>query len=611
MAILLVVCVSCAQTRMVKLVRSGGVRMELTIPEETEDECDLNSEEIEVEENAFSGEPFLMNAIRDEETGEMVATDILTASSVTARFRNVAERAGFVTIGFDINIPSAMADSRFCLKLYPEMIMSEDTVALEPLLITGSKYRENQLRGYERYRRFIASIVTDTTDLIRIGQLEIFLKRHFPETYMMKKDSSIVSDPLAQTLFGATQEEALRHYARTIRRYLNDRRLSRQNEIFRKYVKDPIEIHGIRLDTVLCSDGGDFTYCYSHTFRTRPSLRKVIVSINGFLYADGVRVAVLPKPEDLTFYISSLSSLVDDTPRYKIMVIERQVFDNLKSYLDFDVGSFKLDTNRGNNASELMKIKNCVANALASEELILDSLLVTASCSPEGLWRFNSTLSEKRSNAILEVIRSNVPDDLKGGLRISKIPENWAMLRSLIEKDTVMRFQDRKSIMSLIDDMKEPDRAEAVLRAHPQYSYIKENLFPKLRCVTFDFHLHRNGMVKDTVHTTELDSVYMSGLKALIDLEYKSAVDLLRPYADYNAALALVSADLNYSALELLCSMERKSPKISYLMAVVLARLERYNEALRYYKMSIEQEPSMRHRANLDPELSTILMLNN
>ena len=180
--------VSCSQYRKIELVRSGGVKVSLAIPEEdTEDEEEDMVEELEAVGDVLSGEPYIMNAVKDEETGEMVATDILTASSVTARFRNVAERAGYVTIGFDIRVPAGMADSKFRLKLYPKMVMQEDTCDLDALMITGARYREGQLRGYERYRRFLSSIVTDTTDFIRIGQLEVFLKRHFPETYKMKK----------------------------------------------------------------------------------------------------------------------------------------------------------------------------------------------------------------------------------------------------------------------------------------------------------------------------------------------------------------------------------------------------------------------------------------
>jgi hypothetical protein len=157
-----------------------------------------------------------MNAIKDAETGEMVATDVISASTVTARFRNVAERAGYVSISFDVTVPSQMSSSRWQLKILPLMTVLTDTLELDPLFITGQGYREGQLRGYERYRRFLASIITDTTDLLRMKPLEIFIERHFPETYAMKTDSSIVPEPLAANYFGVTQREALEHYTKIL-----------------------------------------------------------------------------------------------------------------------------------------------------------------------------------------------------------------------------------------------------------------------------------------------------------------------------------------------------------------------------------------------------------
>ena len=142
----------------------------------------------------------------------MVATDVISASKVTARFRNVAERAGYVSISFDVSVPAAMSDSRWQLKICPNMRILQDTLPLEPLYITGAAYRAAQLRGYERYRAFLASIITDSMDLVQVRQLEIFIKRHFPQTYAMKNDSSIVTQPMEENLFGVTQRQALEHY---------------------------------------------------------------------------------------------------------------------------------------------------------------------------------------------------------------------------------------------------------------------------------------------------------------------------------------------------------------------------------------------------------------
>lgn len=595
-----------------ELVRSGEVRMSMSLPEDNEEEVAAEPEEVvDSIKSTLAGEPFIMNAIRDSETGEMVATDIIRASTVTARFRNVAERSGYVTIGFDVNVPAGMADSKWRLKLYPSMIARQDTVGLEPLIITGAGYREGQLRGYERYRRFIASIVSDTTDFIRIGQLEIFLERYFPDTYIMKNDSSIVADPQAETLFGATQEEALRHYTMKLKREMNERRKARAEEKFLKYVRDPIVKEGIRLDTVFNADDGDFVYSYLHTFKAEPGLKKVIVSMKGSLFADGRKAADLPDPDDLAFYISSLSSLTDDAPRYRLLILERRAYDNTKAFLDFALGSAAVDTSLSDNASELRRIRRCIDDVAAQKEYVLDSLLIVASCSPEGSWKHNKSLSARRAEAIMEYIREYVPEEWKDSLKTAEIPENWELLKKMVENDAVMSGAERKYIVDLVDKMEDPDRTERLLSRHPRYRYLREKIYPRLRSVSFDFHLHRMGMIKDTVHTTELDTVYMAGVEALRNLDYKKAVTMLRPYRDYNSALAFVLADYNHSALDALNMLDLSDPKVCYLKAVVLARLGLEGEALKYYEMAALIDPHLRHRANLDPELSEIIKFNN
>lgn len=136
------------------------------------------------------GEPIIMNAVRDGETGEMVVTDVIKASMVTASFKNVAERDGYVSIGFDVRVPAEMTLSKWKLKITPRMTVLEDTLELDAVYITGEAYRNAQLRGYQRYNKFIASILTDSSDFVRVGQLEIFLKRNFPDIYAARTDSS-------------------------------------------------------------------------------------------------------------------------------------------------------------------------------------------------------------------------------------------------------------------------------------------------------------------------------------------------------------------------------------------------------------------------------------
>ena len=608
---------SCTSYKRVRQMRTGEVMLGLSVREDTRYEEPEQEPVVDSMSAEVSGGPIIMNAIRDTETGEMVATDVISASKVTARFRNVAERDGYVTIGFDITVPESMMDSRWRLKILPNMLIASDTLPLMPVYVTGKAYRNAQLRGYQRYRAFLASIVTDTTDMIRMHQLEIFLERHFPQTYMMKNDSSIISSPRAESLFGVTQLEALRHYTRHWKVKRNEWKKRNRSAVFGRFVKDPVISEGAKLDTVITAEGG-LVYQYDHTFRSRPGLRKVMVSLDGKVYENGNCVLELPFPQDLTFYISSLSSLVDTTVRYRMQVLERTVYDHTLALIDFDKGSFRVDTLLGDNASELRRVHRCVEDVIARSGLVLDSLVVRASCSPEGAYRLNERLSLARSKAVTEVV--SVPAEMKRCLKTACMPENWGHFRKLVSNDTLLGRTSRDKILKLTQELdvigrregtaasaEAMDKAEAKLSGLPEYRYLREKIYPQLRSVSFEFHLHREGMVKDTVHTTVVDSVYMSGVEALRELDYKTAVGILRPYRDYNAALACLSMGYDHSALDILEGLDLQEPRVCYLMAMVLSRLERYGRAMECFEKALELAPALEFRANLDPEMSVLI----
>ena len=606
LTLILFAVVSCYSGKKLQKIRSGDTSIHLTVSEEEEIE-DEEDECIDVTADNVTGEPFLMNAVLDGDTGEMVASDVIRSSKVVARFRNVPERLGYVSISFDVIVPSEMSDSRWQLKLFPSMQIQSDTVQLDPVFITGKEYRAGQLRGYQRYNNFLSSIITDTTDFIRMGQLEIFLQRYFPETYAMKSDTTIVSDLAAESLFGVSQYEALHHYTKHLKLKINQRRKSRLEMMYDKYITDPIMKTGIRLDTVLVSEGGDFIYRYEHTFRSRPSLKKVNVMLKGKVYERGECIYSLPFPDELTFYISSLSSMADLSPRYRTVILDRAVHDSVYVKIDFRKGSAIVDSSSLRNRMELNRVRKCISDISSDSCLGLDSLVITATCSPEGTYRYNRKLSIARSKSVSELITDYIPESWVKLIRTSCLPENWDMFRTLVAKDDVLDQSDKIRILRLTDNLSDPDAVELSLSRMAKYGYLKDSVYTKLRTVSFDFHLHRIGMHKDTVHTTELDSVYMSGLEALKELDYMRAVAVLKPYADYNAALAYASADCNHSALAILDSIGETDARVCYLKALVLSRLGKYNEALKCFERSVKYDPYMVHRANLDPEMYRII----
>lgn len=599
---------SCTSGRRLAEVMEGGVRPGLSIPsdrdfEKAEKEI---AERIRVDSSDREADdgPLIMNAIKDSRTGEMVATDVISASRVVARFRNVAERFGKIRLEFDVSVPEALLQSFWKLSLTPVLMMEGDSTVLDPVCITGRGYRDEQMRGYRRYERFLKSIVGDSAYFIRTGQLEVFLMRYFPGTYAMRNDSSYVSDPVAENLFGVSQREALEHYTRHSLVRRNGRKKEESAARFRKYVPDPLDAEGFRLDTVLVSSDGDFVYRYVQEVRSRPGLKKISVALDGSLFEDGEKICAVRRPDDIVFYVSSLSSLADMTPRYVERVLERRVYENTHAFIDFARGRSCLDTLLPGNRSELARIRKCVDAVVSRSEFVLDSLIVTASCSPEGSYSFNETLSRERAATMENYVSGLMPEAYRDRLRSDCVAENWEQLVRIAYNDSTLPENARKRIVTAAD-MKDLDMAEStVLAAMPEYRYLREKVYPRLRTVKFDFFLHRRGMVKDTVHTSELDTVYMSGVRALKELDYVRAVEILRPYHDYNTALAFLSAGYDNSALHDLQNISPKNARTDYLTAVALSRLGRRKDAMEAFLRSAAQDSSMFYRANLDPELS-------
>ena len=623
---------SCSTHRKLSTLKGVDARADLTFMKESlipQLDSSINSTVRDTfKVTGLNGEEFLiMKAVQNEE-GEMVAHDVLNAATVTAKFRNVAEREGKVNINFQVIVPPIMVDSKWQLRLYPDMFVLGDSIRLEPIYITGMDYRQTQLRGYERYDRFVNSIIRDTSVFVNATLLDRFLRRNFKEVYAFKNDTTFVSDNEWKSSFGVTGPEAVKHYTYDMRVKINERKKSRMDQMFRKYVKSPIISEGLRLDTIVKSSDGSLIYDYIQQINTRPKLRKVDIYLSGEIYEQDKIVYSVAKNGPLTFYISSLSSFVDLRERYLTQVIERRVQADTRCNIEFASGKHDINQELGNNRQEIGRVTDYLTMIMRNESFDLDSVVVTSYASPEGKASFNKSLSLKRARSVSDYftrvmaeyadsLRSNqgFSIDESGNVTVSSITnyvdmvsrshgEDWDTLDDMIIMDTVMTSDDKNEYFALSNI--ELDRREYLMQSRKWYRSMRERLYPSLRSVRFNFYMHRKGMVKDTVHTTVLDSTYMKGVQALKDMDYETALVLLSPYNDINTAVAHLGLGHNVSALQIL-EKQKRDARINYMLAVVYSRKGQDREAVEYYMRSCEQDPSYVHRGNLDPEISALI----
>lgn len=627
---------SCGMQRKVNTITREKLQAQLVLPPSADipdrEYRQLRRDTIVIHDDSGK-DIFIMKAIPDEATGDMVANDVLDAAYVSAKFRNLAERNGKVDLRFALTVPAAMLDSRWQLRFYPDMYIMQDSVRLEPVYITGKGYRNAQLRGYEQYRRFLSTIITDTTRFIDIHQLEVFLQRNIPEVYAFRNDTSFVSDEMFYSVYGVNQQEAVDHYTYWMRVRANERRKASKDKMFNKYVKSPIVTEGIRLDSVVVDSNGDFIYHYVQTINTRPKLRRVDIVLSGDIWEDGRMIYRMPRTDSLTFYISSVSAFADMSERYLTRVIERRAEANASYRISFLQGKSDIRPDLGDNYNQIDNVKQNLSDLLSNEVYDLDSIVVVANASPEGTWKFNDNLSRSRGKSVVNYFQSFMDSyrrdaernagftvDATTGKTVSvassiprirfitrSVPENWPLLDRFVRESSRLSNEQKEKYFSRAS-VADKDRREQLMKGDDYYRYLADSLYPRLRTVDFAFHLHRKDMIKDTIHTTELDQKYMEGVRLLKDMEYEEAVKILGPYQDYNAAVAYTAAMRNASALLILEGL-RDVPQVKYLKAIIYARMGNEEKALQNYVDACRMEPSYVHRGNLDPEISGLIKL--
>ncbi len=259
------------------------------------------------------GCPFILNAVKDQATGEMVATDVITASKVVSRFRNIAERGGVISIEFDIIVPEEVLTSSHQLRFYPKAHFKKDSTVFDPIYITGEKYRMHQLRGYQRFENYKSSIITDSASFVNSRPLKIFIKRNSYNDFI------------------SNNKEIIEHYTWSTKKSRHEKKWSNLRNKYREYIKDPIKTVGIRLDTVVKNGDGSIVYRYLQTVPHRRGLKKMSLTLDGGLFKNGDCLASISSKDTLTFYVSTLTAIVRE-PEQNMPEEYNRAIEDIKNF---------------------------------------------------------------------------------------------------------------------------------------------------------------------------------------------------------------------------------------------------------------------------------------
>lgn len=418
----------------------------------------------------------------------------------------------------------------------------------------------------------------------------------------------------------------------------NEARKAIKDEKFRDIVRYPFNPEA-KLDTVIYA-AGQVRFLYSQKVPADENSARMKVYVVGDVLSSNGSKYPLPKSDTLTFLVSSMTKFIDKAPRFVRKIVTRDAEANVSVNFYFPKNRFGLDETIDINRKGVKQVHDLTLELMTDPVYIIDSLTLLATSSPEGNWYINGEIARKRAESIRNVLardfkqlydslavgaamemdeagnisRREVKDgipNLPELIKIRTIPEGWDKLRRLIVDDR--NFKGNKgAILRIIEQEPEPDRREWLIKSRykTEYAYMLDNLYPAVRTVDFRFSLSRRGMKQDTIYTNEPDTAYARGVECLEKRKYAQALEILRPYEDTNTAIAYMSLGYDKAALRIFGKLPQTAD-CKYMQAILQARLGNEEQAIRMLLSAVDMNSQMKFRANLDPELSTLVKKYN
>ncbi len=610
------------------------------------DELRINEEDLRAiaEYDTLETGELIMQNVKDEDTGEEMLVDRLKPSIVVSRFVQRQERGGNVPIDFQIRVPAIMLDKNWQVRLYPELRLvnshaSEgiyellEKESLDPVLITGSYAYRVKEREQKKFDNLV-EYLSDTLSLTDMKRIKIFKERNFDT-------------------FGHTDNEVNIHYTDTLTLRKNRNMLDHLDEKYNRIMHYPNPKSGIMLDTLVRTED-EFVYKYSVNVPTkgRPTLNKALIFLSGEINHNGDIIYNIPQTDSLEYPISTVIDFVKDTVMYKIIEVPSHLDASEEYNLLFAVKSTEFNPNLGDNANQLKQIQAKICELMSNDKYLLDSIVVTASASPEGSWSLNKSLSQGRASSVSRVVNPyvsylrdsvaramrkaieaegttltvNVEYDTDGNLvekkgeevkqivkvpRISfisnSVPEYWTKLADLVNVSTEFTAREKNQFFKRMR-VSDPDRRENLMKNDSYYAKMKSKLYPQLRVVRFDFKLHLKETVNRRIVTDEIDDIYKAGLDALKNRDWEEGIRILRNNypEDYNLGVAYLMMDRNENARAIFEKQE-PNPEINYMLAIVYMRLGMEKKALQTFIDSYTADQSKFWRGNRDPEVRYLI----
>lgn len=154
---------SCAKRPLTSALFEQSGRVHIYLPTQKEERSGVLAERVSYQTKIDTIRPDRSKtnnaSSSDDPTMKTRELDLLTVVADRPKVKISTVRNGLINLSFLTTAPRAFMDERYQVVLYPTLINGDKRVAMPPLVLQGSKFREVQDAEYAKYNKFEQGII--------------------------------------------------------------------------------------------------------------------------------------------------------------------------------------------------------------------------------------------------------------------------------------------------------------------------------------------------------------------------------------------------------------------------------------------------------------------